>query len=210
MTRKRSTQETCTKENDGRRNDTREQLLAGALRLLVREGYEGTTTGRIAKEGGVRQSSFYSHFESRDACLVEAIRARGQELIQALAARRAAIPAPPEGTRAPPEALRAGFVMGLTYLAANPDSARAWLSIREAEHAAGEAVRGVLATLRDGLVADLPRFGITDPPSDAAMRIEMVMALVAQAAAGLRSGDDAFDDTVELLTQQTLALFSAN
>ena len=38
---------------DGRRTDTRARLLDEALRLLLAEGYEAATTGRIAKRAGI-------------------------------------------------------------------------------------------------------------------------------------------------------------
>ena len=177
----------ATEKVDGRRNATRKNLLAGALRLLAAEGYEAATTGRVAASAGIQQSSFYRHFESRDACLAEAIQAAGSEFAARLAARRASVD--PTCSPAPDPLHRAGFQLALQHLDENRDIARVLNSLRDADHAAGDATREVLAQLRDELIEDLPRLGIERVPDDAPMRVEMLFALVAQAAAGLRRGD---------------------
>lgn len=200
-----STRGKSTPERDGRRNDTRSRLVEHALQLLVRDGYEAATTGRIAKAAGIRQSSFYSHFPSRDACLVEAVTREADTLIARLSERRRALPRLSRGTRATRDAVRAGFVMTLAHLTQR-DELRTLIMMRDAGHPAGQAVRDALARLRDALVADLGRFDV-EPSADDGMRVELLMALTFQATSGVVEGRYPLPDVVEVLTQQATALF---
>ncbi|MCA9534729.1 MAG: TetR/AcrR family transcriptional regulator [Myxococcales bacterium] len=191
-------------QQDGRRNDTRARLLEEALQLLVSRGYEHATTGRIAAAAGIGQSSFYSHFASREACLAEAVAQEANALIVRLAARRRAIGPRASRTLVTREAVRAGFVLALHHLSQHA-ALVALIGMREADHAAGAAVREALERLRDELVGDLSRFGVT-APADAPMRIELLMALTFQAADGIRAARYTAAAVVEVLTDQAIAL----
>ncbi|MCB9662273.1 MAG: helix-turn-helix domain-containing protein [Polyangiales bacterium] len=190
---------------DGRRTDTRARLLDEALRLLLAEGYEAATTGRIAKRAGIRQSSFYSHFASREACLAEAATREAELLVQRLGSRRRALRDAPMALRRSREAAVAGLEMALAHLATH-DELRALIAMRHAEHAAGDAVRAALARLRDGLVKDLDVFGVV-APRDATMRVELMMALTSEAADGVHEGRYTLDAVVPVLMDQVGALF---
>lgn len=192
-------------KTDGRRNQTRARLLDEALRLLLQDGYEQATTGRIASAAGIRQSSFYSHFPSREACLAEAVTREALTLVDRLAARRRGLRGLPLSARGSREASDAGFRVALSHLSAHPELC-ALIAMREADHAAGAAVRAALEKLRDGLVADLDVFG-TAPSADAAMRVDLMMALTWQASIGVRAGLYPFEAAVAMLTDQTLAMF---
>lgn len=50
---------------------SRQKLLNAALELLVEQGFENLTTGRVAKRAGMAQPSFYVHFEDMNELLVE-------------------------------------------------------------------------------------------------------------------------------------------
>jgi len=195
-------------EQDGRRNETRTHLLEAALQLLVREGYERATTGRIAKAAGIQQSSFYSHFPSRDACLAEAVTLEADALIERLARRRRSLKPVSAAAPVTRQAISAGFVLALGHLAQRRELA-GLVAMRDADHAAGEAVRHALERLRDGLVADLGRFGVA-APKDAAMRVELTMALTFQAAGGVRDGRYTLPAAVEVLTDQVIALLGGS
>lgn len=45
---------------------TSEKIKSVALKLFAHEGYEATSLERIAKEVGIRKSSIYSHFQSKE------------------------------------------------------------------------------------------------------------------------------------------------
>lgn len=190
---------------DRRRNDTREKMLKGTLRLLVEEGYPATTTSRIAAEAGIRQSSFYRHFKSRDECIAEAIRAAGAGIADRLNARRAGFG--DVRTAAAKENRERGFRLLLEQMLANPEISSAFVKLQDEDDAGGEATREVLGRIRDDFVRDLPVFGVTPIPDDAAMRAEMLMALVARAVNGIRRGDYDMDHVVAFLREQTGHMF---
>jgi AcrR family transcriptional regulator len=50
---------------------SRDAMLAGALRVVAREGPRGSTIGQIAEELGAPSGSIYHRFASRDALLAE-------------------------------------------------------------------------------------------------------------------------------------------
>ncbi len=187
-----------------RRGESREKLLAASLAILVDEGYDAATTGRIARAAGLKQPSFYRHFESREACLREAILREGQLLADSHATRRAGLDDP--ASAATPESLREGFTLFFAFVRARPAFAHVLFALRDAPHAAGDAVREVLARLRDELVADLPRFGI-DPPPNARMRADLLQAMTGQVLRGVAAGDYDLDAATDLLVAQAHALF---
>jgi AcrR family transcriptional regulator len=47
----------------------REQILAAALELFRKQGFEGTTTRQIAAELGMSNGNLYTHFRSKDELL---------------------------------------------------------------------------------------------------------------------------------------------
>lgn len=49
----------------------RSRLLRAALRVFLREGFEGTTVDDICEEGGYSKGGFYFHFRSKDALIEE-------------------------------------------------------------------------------------------------------------------------------------------
>jgi AcrR family transcriptional regulator len=50
---------------------TRERLLAAALDLFSRNGYDGTTVAQVAAAAGVTEMTFYRHFGSKEALLLD-------------------------------------------------------------------------------------------------------------------------------------------
>lgn len=53
------------------KQQTRTRLLDAALELLIEQGYENLTTGRIAKRAGMAQPTFYVHFSDMQELLSE-------------------------------------------------------------------------------------------------------------------------------------------
>lgn len=49
---------------------TRDQLLAGALELFIRQGYSAVNLQQIADYSGVTRGAFYWHFKSKEEILV--------------------------------------------------------------------------------------------------------------------------------------------
>jgi AcrR family transcriptional regulator len=55
----------------GRSARTRERLLAAALELFTRKGFDATTVAEIAAAAGVTQMTFFRHFGSKEALLLD-------------------------------------------------------------------------------------------------------------------------------------------
>lgn len=64
-----------------KRTDTRERILASALRLFATTGFQATSIRTIAHEVGIKAPGVYSHFDSKEAILSAAVaRALGEFL----------------------------------------------------------------------------------------------------------------------------------
>lgn len=55
----------------GRSTDTRERLQAAALELFGRDGYDGVTVEQIAAAAGVTPMTFFRHFATKDAVILD-------------------------------------------------------------------------------------------------------------------------------------------
>ncbi|MEV0247363.1 TetR/AcrR family transcriptional regulator [Nocardia sp. NPDC050712] len=58
--------------NRGPRNreEKREEIIAAAQRLLIEDGFESASTGRIAKSAGVTVNTIYWYFQDKDELLI--------------------------------------------------------------------------------------------------------------------------------------------
>eukprot|EP01035_Chromulina_nebulosa_P064375 gene64375-88041_t len=74
---------------DGRKEQTRERILAAAGGCFRRAGYAGIGVDGLAKEAGVTSGAFYAHFGSKRAAFEAALAGGMQELGAAIAAFRA-------------------------------------------------------------------------------------------------------------------------
>jgi len=62
---------TSTTTAPSRTERTRARLLAAALDLFARQGYDRTTVAEIAAAAGVTEMTFYRHFGSKDQLLLD-------------------------------------------------------------------------------------------------------------------------------------------
>ena len=76
----------------GQANNTRHRLFTAAVELFATDGYEATTVDAIAKRAGVAKGTFFVHFATKDAVVVELVR---WQTTAARAARTAALPGGP-------------------------------------------------------------------------------------------------------------------
>ena len=63
---------------------TRQRLIDGAVDILRREGLAAATTGRIASAAGLKQPTFYVHFEDRDEVFEAAAGEIGRRVLEKL------------------------------------------------------------------------------------------------------------------------------
>lgn len=71
---KRTSVEPRKRPTQQRSRATVEAVLEAAAYILVREGYERTTTNRIAERAGVNIASLYQYFPHKDALVAELLR----------------------------------------------------------------------------------------------------------------------------------------
>lgn len=64
------------------REEKREEIIAAAQRLLIDDGFEAASTGRIAKSAGVTVNTIYWYFQDKDELLIAVL---DRILAQALA-----------------------------------------------------------------------------------------------------------------------------
>ena len=74
----------------------RERFAEAAIRLIARDGFEGTTMRAVAAEAGLSYGSLFHYFESKDQLLVQAVRhltAQQTQRVNAFASRRSGLQA---------------------------------------------------------------------------------------------------------------------
>lgn len=71
--------------------DTKERLLDAAERLFAERGFEGASLRAVTRAAGTSVSAAHYHFGSKEALLAETIRRRAAPVIEARAARLAAV-----------------------------------------------------------------------------------------------------------------------
>jgi AcrR family transcriptional regulator len=71
---------------------TREALLDATIACLVEDGYEGTTTSRVAERAGVSRGAHLHHFQTRGALVAAAMERLAQRRGEALEAAVGRLP----------------------------------------------------------------------------------------------------------------------
>ena len=185
-------------EREAAAGTTRERLLAAALAIADEEGIGAVTTVNVARRVGIAQSSFYTHFPSREALLL----ALGQwasaygRRANRLARRRFG------ADLSDHERFRDTFRVPLRDIVAHAELFR--LNVRsryEPETSPiGRFARDVRAANRADLAEDLQTIGLPDAP-EARRRLEMfadcLIAMTEALALGLIDGR--YDDSEEVV-----------
>ena len=128
----------------------RERFAEAAIRLIARDGFEGTTMRAVAAEAGLSYGSLFHYFESKDQLLAQAVRhltAQQTRRVNAFASRRSGL-----------QALRQLLYDDALVDAATRDEAVVWLAFLyraalERPFAAmyGELIEGWLTRIRQML-----------------------------------------------------------
>lgn len=69
-----------------RSQETVDAILAATARVLVEDGYDGTSTNRIAKLAGVSVGSLYQYFPNKQALLLALVRRHSERMLDLLRA----------------------------------------------------------------------------------------------------------------------------
>ncbi len=65
-------------------DETRRELLAATMKVLLARGYEGTRVSEIAREAGLTSGAIYNHFSSKAELLTAAVAEQGPGAISDL------------------------------------------------------------------------------------------------------------------------------
>jgi AcrR family transcriptional regulator len=120
----------------------KERLFAALTAVVDEKGYEATRVEDLVELSGVSRSSFYSHFEGKQACFLAAVDALTGPTLERLTADEEVV--------ADEETARAGFFALVEAIAAQPAAAK--MCLVEIYAAGPEAV-----ALLDGIVDGLAR-----------------------------------------------------
>jgi TetR/AcrR family transcriptional regulator, fatty acid biosynthesis regulator len=183
---------------------TRRRLIDGAIEILRRDGFAAATTGRIASAAGLKQPSFYVHFEDRDQVFEAAANEIGRRVLEMLKRQLTAI------DRAHPRrSIRAAYAAVTTAFLSEPELTRVFLRHRIDDGTVlGRRFRSLLDQIRAELVESIGGYGIVLPRSAAEAHIELLVA----ASLGLLEGllDGRLPDreaAIEALSSATIAMF---
>lgn len=130
-----------------RNEETRQQLLEAAGRVIGKYGYAGCTIARVTARAKIAHGTFYLHFRSQQELFDQVLPVLGAGMLKVIAA----------AIRDSKDILdleRRGFEANFAYLSAHPHMYRV---LSEAELYAPEAFQGYLDTLTLGYARSLRR-----------------------------------------------------
>jgi AcrR family transcriptional regulator len=128
-----------------RADDTRARLFAAASELFATRGYHETTVDAIVKRAGVAKGTFFVHYATKNAVIIELVRLQTR---QAKKARAAALPSGPLA------ALRATVLMLGAQAGFSREVSRAVLAATlEDAHVAGDA-DAIFGEVLDEMIID--------------------------------------------------------
>ena len=139
---------------------TRQRLIDGALALARSEGLTALTTGRIAAQAGLAQSSFYVHFSDRASCLREMGDVVGHQILDRIRAAQVALFAGLQRGDLQ-SANRAFHAAVFDAVLADPELIEVFLKLRrETSSPAGEGLHQLERSARDRVIDDMKAIGL--------------------------------------------------
>lgn len=184
--------------------DTRTDILRAAARLFKDKGYAGTSIQDIAAELGLRKSSLYHHFTSKEEILVAILNRGADRALEQLAALR-----DQPGTA--PERLERMARVHMDWISADFDSAIAVMILQRGTALADDQRARFLEKRRryQGLLEQLLRQGVergeivdADPGLTALALLGMLnWAVYWYRRGGRRSGDEIAHHFVNLIVE---------
>ncbi len=183
---------------------TRRRLIDGAIEILRRDGVAAATTGRIASAAGLKQPSFYVHFEDRDQVFEAAAIEIGRRVIGILKRQLTAI----DGTH-PRRSIRATYAAMTAAFLSEPELTRIFLRHRIDDGTVlGRTFRRLLDEGRGELVESVARYGVVLPRDTAEAYVELLVAAVLGLLEGLLDGRLRDQEAaVDAISNATIAMF---
>jgi AcrR family transcriptional regulator len=154
-------------QNEAIRAESRAKILAAALELFAREGYEATSVREVAQAAGVAQGLLYSYFAGKEGLLHAIFERCMDDVRRSFAAARGETPRPLEGL------IRASFAI----VRENLDFWRLSYSLRGQPRALGslgEEIGAWSAQIRAELEGHYRRAGAAQPELDAALLFGLI------------------------------------
>lgn len=173
--------------------------------ILRREGVDAATTGRIAREAGIKQSSFYGHFADRDECLREVAQMIGGYVMHNGRKHRGLMDLGDlRGS------IRRGVAAVVAAFMSEPALTALFLRHRTDNTPLGECFESMVETSRRELSRDLLAFGVASSEQDARVYAELLTAGMLGIVSGLVHGRiDDRDAAIDGLTNVTYAALRA-
>ena len=182
---------------------TRRRLIEGAIEILRRDGFAAATTGRIASAAGLKQPSFYVHFDDRDQVFEAAANEIGRRVIEILKRQLTAI------DRAHPRrSIRAAYTAVTAAFLSEPELTRVFLRHRVDDGTVlGRTFRSLLDQVRGELVESLGRYGVVLPRGLAEAHMELLVAASLGLLEGLLDGRLRDREAIDAISDATVAMF---
>lgn len=189
---------------------TRQRLIDGALALARSEGLTALTTGRIAAQAGLAQSSFYVHFADRASCLREMGDVVGHQILDRIRSAQQALFAGLAGGDLQ-KANRAFHAAIFDALLADKELVEVFLKLRrETASPAGEGLHQLEKSARDRVINDMTSIGLDRAfGDDLGVFLDAVFGLIFGLTEGLLDGRNPDKDrAIDMVARMTYPVLS--
>jgi AcrR family transcriptional regulator len=160
---------------------TRQRLIDGAVDILRREGLAAATTGRIASAAGLKQPTFYVHFEDRDEVFEAAASEIGRRMLEKL--QRQHTKFDPKDVR---RSLTESYRSMLNGFLSEPELTRIFLRYRGDEGTVFGRVFGrQIDEARRAIVRSVHIYGVTSERSAAREVVEAYVEMIVSSVLGM-------------------------
>ncbi len=188
---------------------TRHRLMQATLQLLVTQGREYLTTGRIAHQAGVAQATFYVHFRDLDDLLAALVRDIVDHLQPALTRIRLHLDEEAEF----PAMVRHSYRISLEAIVAHADLLKLFMAeYYRKSSALGACAQALFTELVVRLYQDLRPLTLSARMTDAQLMLmaEMLVGLTLQAGMNLADHPErGVESVIDMLYAVSMGLLQA-
>lgn len=175
MVRSEARTEPRKRPKQARSREMVETILEATARVLVHEGYDGTTTNRVAEVAGVSVGSLYQYFPNKDSLVAELMRRHVEQMEGVFGERLEELKDAPLDV-----AVRALVEVAIRVHAVDPELHRVFLE-RVPRMAGLDTVRAAESRIEEGLRAFLERRRVEVAPVDPGLAAFVVFRAVESA-----------------------------